>query len=237
MRQRLFLGAALAVSCFASTSVWAQQTNATRVAPEREEYLSQHVPAPRRALELSVGTGYTQGFGMLQQGVGLPDVATPGLAVDVGVGARLAPRWSVGLTGQYQELNAERATAARGLTTGIAGTFHIAPYVRSDPWVQLGAGYRMLWERQLANSNVNLLSHGFELAKLTAGFDLWLNEDIAIAPIASADLNMFLWQDGGNNVAIANPRLSTFVMAGLQGRFDIAATHESQGGYVTTARR
>lgn len=236
MRHVLYVGAATAAVCLAPTLAWAQNTRPA--APEREEYLMQHVPAPRRALELSVGTGYTQGFGLMQRGVGMPEVARPGLAVDIGAGARLAPRWSVGLTGQYQELSAERANAARGLTAGLAGTFHIAPYVRSDPWLQLGTGYRMLWEREIGNaSGANLLTHGIQLAKLTAGFDLRVNEDIALAPIASADLNLFLWQDGGRNVAIADPRLSTFVMAGLQGRFDVAAVHESDVGYTTTARR
>lgn len=42
--------------------------------------------APRNALELSLGTGYSQGFGNLRSGVGMPSVVTPGAGLTLGIG-------------------------------------------------------------------------------------------------------------------------------------------------------
>ncbi len=199
----------------------------TPSAGEEPSYLQQHVDAPIKALELSVGTGYTQGFGMLQGGVALPDVVTPGIAVDLGVGYRIDPHWSIGLAGQYQELTAERASGARGLTAGINAAYHLSPYTRADPWVQLGTGYRLLWETH-PDPAPNLLTHGFELAKLTVGMDIRVDKDVAIAPVIGADLNLPLWQNNGPQVALNDPRVSTFVFAGVQGRFDVTNAYAGE---------
>lgn len=222
--------AACGALVFASSAAQAQTIDTSQTSSsqsttsyaERGDYFTQPVDAPRQAFELTVGTGYTQGFGMVQSGVSLPDVVGAGLGVDLGAGYRIDPRFAVLATGQYQEFNAQRGTGTRGLAAGLAGAYHFAPYVRSDPWIQLGAGYRMMWET--ASNTPTLLTHGFELAKLTAGFDVRLSQDIAVMPVVGADLNLFLWQNGGNAVAIADPRLSTFVFAGAQGRFDIGGT-------------
>jgi hypothetical protein len=92
-------------------------------------------PAPSSAFEMSVGTGYTQGFGMFVSGVGLPQVVTPGFAVDVALGYRLDPRWALLWVGEYAELTAERADRAYALTAGLAVQYHLAPLSRVDPWV------------------------------------------------------------------------------------------------------
>lgn len=225
----LSAAAAATVIGLASGAAHAQDAvMSTQAAPpeaERVDYFSQRVSAPRNAFELTVGTGYTQGFGMLQSGVGLPDVAQPGLAVDVGAGLRLDPHWAISALGEYQELTAERADSARGLTAGLGASYHFVPYSRTDPWLQLAAGYRMLWEPTANQPTV--LTHGFQLARLTGGIDIRASRDVAIAPMIGADMNMFFWQNAGNgSVAIADPRLNTFVFAGLQGRFDFAGTRE-----------
>jgi hypothetical protein len=199
---------ALALAVTANTS--AQETS--------QSYSQEHVAAPRNALEVTMGTGYTQGLGMLERGVNLPDVAQAGIAADVGVGYRIDPRWSVGATLQYQELRAQRAAGARGIATGVQIAYHVDPTKRLDPWVQLGTGYRLLWE----GGNVlapNLLTHGFELARFTAGLDLRATPQLAVAPILGADVNLPLWQVPGG--AIGGARVSTFVYAGIQGRFDL----------------
>ncbi len=242
MKNTLVASTLVAALVGVTASAQAQQqdpsdTYVTTGRAESGDYFTQRVPAPRRAFELTVGTGYTQGFGSFERGVGMPSVVTPGLAVDVGGAYRIDPHWAIGVTGQYQELKAERASSARGLTPGLGVAYHIAPYVRSDPWVQLGVGYRMLWENLDAPVSTTVLSHGVELAKLTAGFDMRFSKDIAVAPVIGADLNMFLWRrGGGDSVAIADPRLNTFVFAGAQGRFDIGGTREG-GATATTARR
>lgn len=196
---------------------------------EKKTWFEQPLEAPTRALEIVVGTGYTQGFGSLQSGVDMRDVITPGIGVDVGLGYRANPHWALMFGGQYQEFAAERAASARGFLTGVAAAYHVAPYTRTDPWVQLGAGYRFLWENPHDVTQPNLLSHGIELAKLTVGVDFRVDKDVAIAPVIGADVTLPLWQAIGGNasVAINDPRPSTFVFAGLQARFDVTAEHES----------
>ncbi|MDB5220118.1 MAG: hypothetical protein JWO86_8045 [Myxococcaceae bacterium] len=185
-------------------------------------YLEHGVPAPAQALELTVGTGWTQGFGNLSSGVGMPSVAHEGIGVDASAGYRIDPHFALSIGGQYQELNAQASSAARGATATIAGQYHMAPYTRLDPWLELGSGYRGLWlVPSVANTPTNLV-HGWQIARARLGFDVRLSPDIAIAPVIGADATMFLFQDiGGNNSAIGSPAVSTFVFAGLQGRIDL----------------
>jgi outer membrane protein W len=185
----------------------------------------QGVAAPSQAFELTVGTGYTQPFGELRRGLGMPQVAREGIGVDVGAGYRADPHWGLSIGGQYQELNAQNnVDAARGLAFTLAAQYHIVPQARLDPWVEIGTGYRMLWQ-VTGNNNPTVLNHGFELARARAGFDLRISPDVAIAPVVGADATVFLWQDAGDgSVAIADPRVSTFIFAGLQGRLDVGGT-------------
>jgi len=190
---------------------------------EQRSWEQSHVAAPTKALELTVGSGYTQGFGSLQSGVGMPSVATPGIGVDVGVGYRMSPKAAVLVSGQYQELTAERASGARGLTGTLGLTYHLAPMQRVDPWVEVGTGYRLLWEDPVAGPN--LLTHGFQLGRVRAGLDFRAGPNAAIGPMIGADANLFLFQDiPGVQTNIADPTVSTFVFAGLQGRFDAGGT-------------
>lgn len=190
--------------------------------------------APSNALELSVATGYTQGFGNLRSGVGMPSVVGPGLGVDFGVGWRVNPRFAVVGTGQYQEFQAERTTAARGVAGNIALQYHLAPMSRVDPWIEGGVGYRLLWE--VPNIGPTLLTHGFDLGRVRAGVDFRVDENVAIGPMVGADATLFLFQDFPNvQTNISDPTVSTFVYAGLQGRFDIGG--QSTTGTRTTASR
>ncbi len=218
MNPKLTTVVAVAVALASTTQARAQ---------EKKSYFEEPLLAPAKALEIVVGSGYTQGFGSMQQGVNIGNVITPGFAVDLGIGYRIDPHWAVGIVGQYQEFNAERASTARGFTPGIAATYHVSPYTRTDPWIQLGTGYRLLWENQQEPSP-NLLTHGFELAKLTIGVDIRVDKDVAIAPVVGADLTLPLWQsvNGATSQSMTNPTVSTFVFAGLQARFDVTTRHE-----------
>jgi outer membrane protein W len=202
-------------------------------------YFEQRLPAPKSAFELSVGTGYTQGLGMLQQGVSLPDVASAGIAADVGVGYRIDPHWMIGVDGEYQELDAQRFSGARGLTGTLAAQYHVAPHTRLDPWLEIGAGYRALWEAR-PSPNANLITHGLQLARARVGVDWRVAPAVAVGPMVGADATLFLWQDAGaltGNVAIASPRVSTFLFGGIQGRFDIGGNdaNEMAGTTIVTS--
>lgn len=220
--------AALAVVAASASNALAQDgmqgaPGTSLTTPDRRSYFDKRLEAPQSAFELTVGTGYTQGFGMLQSGLGMPSVAREGIGVNLGVGYRVATRWSVGLNGEYQELSAQRGTGARGLTGGANLTFHLMPYERIDPIVSLSTGYRFLWETFPGSPTV--LYHGFQLARVTVGADVRMSPEVAIGPMVGADLDVFFWQaQSGNNTTISTPTFNTFVFAGLQGRFDAGGT-------------
>lgn len=75
------------------------------------------------------------------------------------------------------------------------------------------------------------MRHGFELASAKVGYDFRVSEDLALAPVVGADLNMFLWQTDNNttSIALSKAQVATFVYAGLQGRFDIGGTRGGTG--------
>jgi len=199
-------------------------------AQEQEGYLTQHVPAPSDALELKVGTGYTQGFGMTAPGRSLPSVAGAGLGVSADVDYRLTPLWSFGGEAQYQEFTSEQNSSARGLAANLGATYHFDPNVRGDPWLRLGAGYRLLWENDPSGvSGVTVVRHGFDLATAKIGYDVRVSESVALGPVVGADLNLFFWQDASNSGshALSSAEAGAFIYAGLQGRFDLGGTRSS----------
>jgi hypothetical protein len=182
--------------------------------------------APRNALELSLATGYTQGFGSMAPGLGLPAVASAGVGFDLGIGWRFTEHWAVLWTGEYQTYSAERSAYASGMTNTLGVQYHFAPLTPTDPWAELGAGYRYLWESDRYGATVQW--HGWQLVHVRLGFDFRTNENIAFGPVIGADATQFLWEDlPYYSVHIHDARLSTFIYAGVQGRFDV-------GGHTNT---
>lgn len=183
------------------------------------------IPAPRQAFELTLGSGYTQGFGDLQQDIAVEDTAQAGVSFDLGLGYRISPRWAVGLSGGYQMFDEGDALLndemPRGVTGRIDATYHFSPFSRLDPWLKLGTGYRYLAERDQPGGDAHL--HGIEVAHLNLGFDLRAGRQFALAPLIGGGLNVFLWE---GTDAIDDPRPSAFVFAGLQARFDLGGSYE-----------
>jgi hypothetical protein len=190
---------------------------------QEASYLRQSVPAPSRALELQVGTSYTQGFGNFLPGQGLSNVAGPGIGIDLGVGYRSSPHWSEGVEGQYQEFANELNAAARGLAFSGNVTYHLNPTLRGDPFARMGGGYRMLWSVNPPGGATTMIG-GFEIAKGAFGYDVRLSPDFALSPVAGADLDVFVLQGSSGVVRGLSPQLALFVFAGLAGRFDIGGT-------------
>lgn len=227
------IGIAAAALAFAGAATAFAQTEAQsqRGGVSDMDMLKAPVRAPRQAFELGVATGYTQGFGNVYPGRPVGDVANAGVTAGIGLGYRVSPGFSIGATGQYQGYNASnvlpRGTTTRGAAAGVEGTFHLAPYDRVDPYVSVGAGYRMLWERPEGDAP-STLTHGFELGKVQVGLDLRASEGVAISPVIGADVNMFMWRagEGAEPTALSRRGLSTFVFAGLEGRFDLGGARE-----------
>lgn len=183
------------------------------------------VPAPSNAFEITLGTGYTQGFGDLQEDVSVEDTAQAGMSFDLGLGYRISPRWAVGLTGGYQFFDPGDALVNDEMPSGVTGridaTYHFSPYSRLAPWLKVGAGYRYLCECEQPGDNAYL--HGLEVVNLNLGFDLRVHRQFGLAPVIGGGLNVFLWD---RTDAIDDPRPSSFVFAGLQARFDLGGSYE-----------
>lgn len=211
MKRHLVIGAAAAALAMRGAQAPVEQSQSRRI------------PAPSGAVELAVASGDTQGFGTLQSGVGMPQVAKAGVGFDASVGYRIEPHYSFSLGGQYQELAAERDDAARGFVWNLALQYHIAPNARLDPWLELGSGYRLLWLVPFG-PGPNTLFHGPQLVRVRAGLDVRISPGVALSPVIGADASMFVFQDDVAITALRNPTVSTFVFAGLQGRIDIGGT-------------
>jgi hypothetical protein len=205
-----------------------------------EHYRNGPLAAPSQAFELSAAAGYTQGFGMILPGTGVPSVAGAGIGVNATLAYRMSPHVSLGVMGQYQEFTSENNSASRGTAGNIGFTFHGAPYTRTDPWLRIATGYRLLWsvDPLLANGTTGntTLIHGFEIGALNLGLDLRLSEGVAISPMVGADLNLFVWQDtAGFSSRLSSAQVATFVFGGIQGRFDAGGSSAARGGTVAAS--
>jgi hypothetical protein len=223
----------------AQTNVYVQPSPAP-VTQERTVY-EHGMPAPADSLELKVGTGYTQGFGLLLPGQAIVNNARAGIGVNADIDYRITPHWSTGVQGEYQEFDAINARGARGFAGNVGFTAHGSPYQVGDPFFRLGFGYRMLWlvdPVNQMNGGQTAMIHGFEVAKATLGYDFRVSPGVALAPQIGGDVNVFLWKDqNGNTTTFTNPQVGSFIFAGLQARFNVGPTVRPVGYVTTTASR
>ncbi len=229
----------------ATTAALACASGATALAQDIEGSAPRPLGAPKEAFELDVNTGYTRGFGSIHANPGgaVSDVARGGIGVGLGLGYRAIPELSVSVTGQFQELTSApdqpMGTRIRGAAIGVEGRLHVRPYERIDPWVALGGGYRLLWVAPVGPDN-NVLNHGLQLARAQVGLDVRVSRDIVLGPMIGGDVDLFIWQNPEGpigNTVIPNKELSTFVFAGLQGRFDIGGKRVERTGTVQIGNR
>jgi hypothetical protein len=194
-----------------------------------------------RSLELTVGTGYAQGFGNVGTGrPSLGDRGGAGGAVQVGVGYRLIPQLTLGLYGAGSMFDrSDQVDGSTNLYTANAGVqadWHVLPSAHDlDPWLSLGTGWRGYWE----HANAGTLSmHGLELARLQVGVDYRLDREIAVSPVIGADLSTFL-TEAAPNASFSNipsPNVNTFVFGGIQGRFDIPVGERTSSSITVASR-
>jgi hypothetical protein len=236
MKKLGIAGGALACACTAATSAFAQGVpppnalNAPPAESDAADVLTAPLRAPAQAFELGIEGGYTQGFGVVASDPRIG--AGPGGTVGVNLGYRADPHWSVGVGGQYQGYGMSgtpaNPTTLRGVTADVRGAYHLAPYRRLDPYISLGTGYRLFAESPTGGGPATL-THGLELGKVEVGLDLRPSSSVAVSPVVGVDVNMFMWRaSGGAEMAPPPSRgLNTFVFAGVQGRFDVGGTRES----------
>jgi outer membrane protein W len=210
------LASAAAMSAFAESSPAAS--------PEAADVLTAPVRAPDHAFELGVEAGYTQGFGAATSDRRLG--AGPGASIGATLGYRITPYWSVGVGGRYQAYSAGGARPSTatllGATADVHGTYHLSPYHRLDPYINVGAGYRLFAESPAGDAKATL-SHRLELGKIEVGLDVRSSESVAISPVVGLDVNLFMLRAGRGMEpgSPGNQSVSTFVFAGVKGRFDV----------------
>src|SRR6185295_5022064 len=104
-------------------------------------------PTPR-ALEVVVGGGYTQGVGGAGGAGSVEELTGPGGGLELQVGTRLFPQFSLALYGtlarfQHGDAIAD-GTRAHAATAGLQAAWHSREARALDPWVGVGLGWREL---------------------------------------------------------------------------------------------
>jgi hypothetical protein len=183
--------------------------------------------APSKALELSLGNGFSQGFGSASSRTqSLGDLTRGGLSTQLGVGYRLSPRLMLGVYGEgaryFAASGMPDGTVGYGAAFGVNAQWHFMPFSRIDPWVGLGTGFRGYWV-DLPNAGHHAL-HGFDLVRLRVGADYKLGPSTSVGPMLGATLTTFATERDlatDDTLSTNDPELTAFVFAGIQGRFAI----------------
>jgi hypothetical protein len=187
-----------------------------------------HAVAPvKNALEIAIGTGYSQGGGKLGGSMrNLEDISGPGASVELDLGYRIIPSLSVGAYGtfsQYQHGDlVDSSTDVFGATAGVQAAWHFRPDMSIDPWVSLGTGWKGLWLNPRSGKVTSL--QGLELARLQLGVDYRVSKDISLTPVVGGSLGMFVSEDSpmtNDYTEIHDKQVNFTGFAGLSGRFDL----------------
>jgi hypothetical protein len=196
--------------------------------------------APRNAFELQFLFGYVQPFGELTDTVDMSELAGPGFTGGGALAWRINPHFAaVGYGGWGHWTGADELNDGKafGGTGGVAASFHMQPYQRVDPVLQLGAGYRLFFVAP-GDERDNHMFHGFQALKVDLAIDIRINEDFALGPLLSADVNVLPWDlntTTGNNTSLDEPGINTFFFAGVAGRHDLLGTRVAKGHDVVAS--
>ena len=228
MNGKWIILATVATSAIAFSGTASAQTAQTK--DEVNDKSARPLEAATHSVELTIGTGYAQGFGDV--GTGQPkltDVSQGGGALQLGVGYRLLPSLTLGVYGSGSMFSrgdqVDTSTNIYSGTAGVQTDWHFLPrHSEFDPWVSLGSGWRGYWTSAEQGSSSGTSTQGVEWAKLQIGVDYRIDQAVAISPVIGADLTTFFAQstptsNGFSN--ISSPTVNTFVFAGVQGRFNI----------------
>lgn len=225
MNTKLTTGAAVVMGTLAfAASASAQTVTKDEVTQEGS---SKNLAPATHAVELTIGTGYEQGFGNIQSGQpSLTDLGQAGGALQTSVGYRIIPQLTLGLYGSFAEFarasQVDPSANIYSVAAGVQTDWHFLPSGHEfDPWVSLSSGWRGYWLNQDTGS---ASTQGLEIAKLQVGLDYRIEQAVAISPVVGADLSTFLTQQApGSNgwTNISSPQVNSFFFAGLMGRFDI----------------
>jgi hypothetical protein len=231
-------------TAFVGTTMFAGVAGAQEPAasPGRDEArtadASRDLPAAKDAVELTIGTGYAQGFGdVASNHASLQDLGTAGGAVQLGVGYRLIPQLTLGVYGSGSMFgrgnDVDGSAKLYSATAGVQGDWHFIPKGSEwDPWVSLGTGWRGYW---VDTDQGTTSLQGWQIAKLQVGVDYRIAPAVSISPVIGADLSAFFAESTPQSNGYANlssPTVNAFVFGGVLGRFDIP----TRGGSSVASR-
>jgi len=214
-------GGALCLS-LAATLLGGEQLAVAQERARNVAMLQRSVEAPQSALEIRFSAGYSQGVGSLDSGGGqtVQDVADVGGGIDLGIGFRVSPHFSLGTyaTGAlYSPVTPD--SSVRSIAGGVEATWHFRPYKSLDPWIALGVGYRAFWESPPAGDTI--VWQGFEIGRLGVGVDYRLSPSVAIGPTIVAALTYFSKKPNASAPeGFIGGATGSFVSAGVGVRFD-----------------
>ena len=227
MKTNWMTSAAFAISIFGMTGAAHAEGN-----DQTQESRTEKTAPMKNAVELTIGSGYTQGFGDVASGKPtLGDLGKAGGVIQGGAGYRIIPQLALGVYGSWAMFGHGAQSDPTGhiysSTAGVQADYHFLPAGHElDPWVSLGTGWRGYW---ITGDRGTSTMHGMELAKLQVGIDYRIDKQVAISPVVGIDLSTFLTQATPENDAwhkVSSPDVNTFVFAGVQGRFDIPVDRE-----------
>ena len=205
-----------ALIVLAAAPVFAQEVQTT---PQRA------LTSPERALEITLGAGYAQGFGDIGESQrSLTDLSSAGGELTLGVGYRIDKHFLVGAYGSGAKYSTADFTSGADIwtaTAGVQGNYHFLPDNEWDPWVGLGSGWRGHWVKQASGTDSR---QGWDIARLQVGVDYRVAPEFAVSPYVGAALTTFLTQETSGQGTFGNvksPDVNVWVFAGLQGRFDL----------------
>jgi hypothetical protein len=197
--------------------------------------------APAKAFEINVGQGLSQGFGRAEAGSALRNLGGLGPSLQLGFGYRIDPRFMVGGYVEGARYSAGDSlpdgTHSYSAALGVQGQYHFRPFSKLDPWVGLGTGFRSYWVNRPDAPHSAL--HGWEILRLRLGVDYRMGPSTSMGPMLGGSLSTFTVRErpgSSATEAIEDPRLSGFVFAGLQGRFDIGGERVAQSSKRIASR-
>ncbi len=225
MNTKLTLGTSVTIALLSFAATAGAQTQ-TKDEVKTEGRSADLTPATH-AVELTVGTGYEQGFGKFSSGQpSLTDIGTAGGAVQLGVGYRIIPQLTLGLYGSGAMFGradqVDSSTKLYSAAAGVQTDWHFLPGGHElDPWISLSSGWRGYWINQ---NTGNASAQGMEIAKLQVGLDYRVAQAVALSPVIGADLSTFFTESTPQSngfASISSPQVNTFIFAGVIGRFDV----------------
>jgi hypothetical protein len=203
---------------------------------------SQYRTAPVGALELTIGNGFSQGFGRAAHDeVHIGDLSSGGFSSQLGLGYRVNPHlmvgWYVEGARYFSGSAVPDGTVNYSAATGVQATWHFLPFSRIDPWVSAGTGARGYWVDAPKSQGSGM--YGVDVLRLRVGADYKLGPSTSIGPMLGASFATLLAVDDSSTSEpreIDSPGLSTFVFAGVQGRFEIGGKRVGAGGVNVASR-